>query len=65
MLENNKSVLDNPEIKSESTLGPKKSKAWLFKLILILIVIGVVYYFFRNPEGIQSWINDFFGKLLK
>jgi len=60
MLEENK-----PLGNIDTALKPKKSKKWLFKLILILIVIGLVYYFFRNPEGIQSWVNNFFGKLLK
>jgi hypothetical protein len=57
MLEENKPL--------DTALEPKKSKGWIFKLILILTVIGIVYYLFRNPEGIQSWVNDFFGKLLK
>jgi hypothetical protein len=60
MLEENK-----PLSNIDTDLKPKKSKEWIFKLILILIVVGVVYYFFKNPEGIQSWVNNFFGKLLK
>ena len=64
MLDNNKSNLGNSGVK-DTALKPKKNKAWLIKLILILIVIGVVYYLFRNPESIQSWVNNFLGKLLK
>lgn len=68
MLEN-KGILDNPRIQKEEaalkTEPIKKKSRWLFKLILILIVIGIVYYFFKNPEGIRNWFNSFLDKLLK
>ena len=63
---NNKSVLDNPRIAQEEALlkpeAPKKSKAWIFKLILILVIIGAVLYLFMNPEIITNPVNKFFNK---
>ena len=43
----------------------KKSKGWMFKLILILIIIGVIVYLFMNPGTIQNLANRFIGNLLK
>jgi len=64
MLEDKNSVLDNPKIKrEEASLEPvKKKKRWMFKLILILIVVGVVYYLFKNPEVIMEPVNKFLGR---
>ena len=62
----NQSVLDTSRIKMlESLLGPepvKRSRAWIFKLILVLIIIGVVLYLFMNPEIITNPVNEFFGR---
>jgi len=57
-------ILNKPEIlRRESTLEPtKKKKHWLFKLILILIVVGVVYFLFTNSELITNPVNKFFGR---
>lgn len=68
MLEENKSILNKPEIlRRESTLTQpvKKRKGWVFKFILILIVIGLVYYLFTHPDVIRDPVDRFFGNLLK
>lgn len=61
-----KSVLDNPVIAQEEALlkpeAVKKSKAWVFKLILILVIIGVVLYLFMNPEIMTDPVNKFFNR---
>lgn len=67
MLED-KGALDNPRIAQEEALlkpeAAKKSKAWIFKLILVLVVIGVVLYLFLNAEKIQSFVNTYFNNIL-
>ncbi|MBW2974966.1 cytochrome P450 [Candidatus Woesearchaeota archaeon] len=60
-----KSILDKPDIlRREGTLTQpvKKGKGWLFKLILILIVAGLIYYLFTHPEIIRNPVNEFFGR---
>ena len=65
MLEDNqKGVLDKPSIlRRESTIDEpvKKGKGWIFKIILILIIIFVVYYLFTNPDIIMDPVDKFFG----
>ncbi|MBU0628677.1 MAG: hypothetical protein KKC75_05775 [Nanoarchaeota archaeon] len=67
-VEQGKSVLDNPIIaKEEALLKPqpvKKSKMWIFKLILVLLILGVVLYLFMNSEKIQSFVNSYFNNVL-
>ncbi len=68
MLDNQKSVLEKPSILRREAIvrePVKKGKRWVFKIILILVVIGLVYYLFRHPEVIQDPVNSFFGNLLK
>lgn len=68
MLEENKSVLDKPEILRREgmlTQTPKKGKRWVFNLVLILIVIGLTYYLFTHPQLIRDPFNKFFEDLLK
>lgn len=64
MLEENKSILDKPEIlRRESTLEPvKKGKGWVFKLILIILIIVLILYLFTHPEIIRNPVDKFFGK---
>ncbi len=68
MLEDNpKSVLDKPSILRREAIvrePVKKGKRWVFKIILILAVIFVLYYLFSHPEVIQEPVNNFFGNLL-
>jgi hypothetical protein len=67
MLENNpKGVLNKPEIiRREAMIEPVKKKGhWLFKLIIILLILGLVYYLFTNPEVIQNFANNFLSNLL-
>lgn len=59
-----KSVLDNPEIlRRETALGRpiRKKKGWMFKLILILIILAVIYYLFTHPALIRDPVNRFFS----
>lgn len=62
--ENPKDVLDRSDIaRRESMVRPVgKKRHWLFKLILILIVIGGVYYLYMNPDLIMGPVNKFFGR---
>jgi len=61
-----KSIVDRPDLAMrEASIreGPKKGKASLiFKIILVLVIIGVVYYLFRNPDIIRDPVNKFFGR---
>ncbi len=59
-----KSVLDKPEIvRREAAIEPvKKRREWIFKLFLILIVVGLVYYLFTHPEIVRDPVNKFFGR---
>ncbi len=63
MLDEKKLAMEEQVRKPETVTTGKKR--WLFKLILILIIIGVVYYLFRNPDVIMSPVNKFFSNLLK
>lgn len=72
MQEDNKTeVLNKPEIiRRESMVRGEpavkaKSRKWIFNLILMLVIIGLILYLFTHPEGIQNWVNNFFEKLLK
>ena len=62
--DNKKSILDKREIlRREATLEPvKKKKRWLFKLILILIVAGLVIYLYMHPEIMRNPVDKFFGR---
>ncbi len=59
-----KNVLDRPDIsRREAMVRPVgKKRHWLFKLILIVIGIGVVYYLYMNPDLIMGPVNKFFGR---
>jgi len=60
-----KGILDNPEIlRRESTLTQpvKKSRGWLFKFILVLIVIGLLYYLFTHPDIVRNPVDKFLGR---
>ena len=62
---NEKGVLNKPEIlRKGSTLDvPKKSKAWIFKLVLVLIIaVGIYYLFINRQELIIDPVNTFFGR---
>jgi hypothetical protein len=64
MLED-KNILNKPEIlRREAALREpvRKKRGWLFKLILILIGIGLAYYLFTNPDIIIDPVNKFFGR---
>lgn len=68
MLEDNKrKILDNPKVlREEIAREPaKKPKAWVFKIILILVIIGLILYLFMHPEGIQNWVNKVLENLLR
>jgi len=68
MLEENKSVLDKPEIlRREATLTQpvKKGKGWIFKIILIIIIIALVLYLFTHPDVIVNPVNNFLENLLR
>lgn len=65
MLENNpKDVLNNPQLsRREAALEPVKKKGgWFFKFILILIVIGIIYYLWTHPEIMRGPVNNFMGR---
>ncbi len=49
---------------AENTLDvPKKSKAWIFKIILILVILAGVYYLYINrQELIINPVNRFFER---
>ena len=71
MLEEGKSkVVNNPQVIREEIArenisnAPKKSKKWIFKFIFILILVGLIYYFFKNPDSIRNIVNRFFEGLL-
>ncbi|MEA2037532.1 MAG: hypothetical protein U9O94_08535 [Nanoarchaeota archaeon] len=52
------------DVKDVITPSPTKSKAWLWKLILVLIIIGFVLYLFTHPEVIRDFTNKYFNNLL-
>ena len=62
-------ILDNPRIKAHEELlesqKPKKGSWWLFKLVLIVAIIALLFYLFMHPQKIQEFVNQFFEKLLK
>jgi len=67
--ENKNSILNNPQIaREESILRPqpaKKSKAWIFKIILVLLILISITYLFFNTDKIQEFANNFFSNILK
>ena len=64
MLEDKNKVVNNPELlRRQAAIEPvKKKKSGLFKFILILIIIGVIYYLWTHPEIIMGPVNQFFGR---
>lgn len=68
MLGDNKGILDNPRILREEAMlkePVKKGKRGLFKLILFLIVLLLVFYLFMHPEIIRGSFDNMLGNLLK
>ena len=63
------SILNKPHIKAHEELlesqKPKKGSWWLFKLVLIVAIIALLFYLFMHPQKIQEFVNQFFEKLLK
>jgi len=60
-----KGVLDKPGIlgKGDALDVPKKSKAWIFKLILILIILVGIYYLYINRQNLViDPVNRFFER---
>jgi len=62
MLDDKKMVQQEENILKQPV--KKKSYGWVFKLILLLVIIGVVLYLFANPSIVQEPVNDFFNGLL-
>ncbi|HZX45285.1 MAG TPA: hypothetical protein VFF28_06400 [Candidatus Nanoarchaeia archaeon] len=40
-----------------------KSRKWIFKLVLVLIIIAIIYYLYTHPDIIRSPVNKFFEGL--
>ena len=64
-----KSVLDKPEIAGHEQIlksdTPKRSKFGLImKTILVLAILGGIFYLITHTAEIQAFANDFFGNLL-
>ena len=60
-------MLDEKELAREEIVRKPETvttgkKRWLFKLILIIIIIGVIYYLFTHPDVIMGPVNKLFGK---
>lgn len=65
MLEENKSILNKPEIlRRETTLTQpvKKGKRWIFKIILIVVIAVLLYYLFTHLEIIRNPVDKFLGR---
>jgi len=68
MVENKSQMQSQNLLKSAAatkTEPAKKSTGSLFKLILVLAIIGLIVYLFLHPEVIQGSANKFFNNLLK